>query len=60
MTNAFSEAITALRLIAEWDYTNATDEDLQDLVGAAAEVVNQAEAERRQRAVDRRLQEGQR
>ena len=46
MNYAFAEAMTALRLIVEWDYEQATEEELEDLIGAASEVVNRAQAER--------------
>lgn len=39
-------AISALRIIVGVDYTQAPEQELQDLIGAASEVVNRAQAER--------------
>lgn len=53
MSDPIAEAITALKLIAEWSYEQATEQELQDLIGAASEVVNRAQAERYGRREDR-------
>jgi hypothetical protein len=45
MSDPIVEAITALKLIAEWSYEQATEAQLQDLIGSAHEVANAAHTE---------------
>lgn len=51
--SVMAQVIAVLKRLADTDYEVATDEELQDLVGAASEMINHAEAERRWRREDR-------
>jgi hypothetical protein len=53
MSDPINAVIATLKLLTDTDYEDATDEELQDLVGAASETINHAEAERRWRREDR-------